>query len=319
MGRTRKESERRPTKKRKTDSADEDSAVQDIAETVTSKVLAELQKAGILPQRASAPRDEASPQLEAASTAEEQDRSFQLPASALAACSSSEHDSQDSYRPLGRPLHTKVSVKLKEKICANEFIEMADILDPPSDLEFIDFHLAVKNKGRVGLSSGKKRKFLTIEAWTDAFCIFASVLRHFNKSNVTLHEDLAIYMDLIRSLQKDGGDWYHYDTTFRKAKQADSSMSWRQIDQVLYSRALMKKLGGPQNAQGSSGFPRKQSFRPYCYRFNDGKPCSADCKFPHVCGTCYKNHPKSQCWKHDRTGHNKKQSHSRFSTSDKKE
>lgn len=62
--------------------------------------------------------------------------------------------------------------------------------------------------------------------------------------NSALPEDLAIYMDLIRSLQKDGGDWYNYDATFRKAKQADISLSWRQVDQVLYSRALIKKLGG---------------------------------------------------------------------------
>jgi hypothetical protein len=54
MGRTRKEGERRPTKKRQTDSTDDASAMQDMAETVTSKVLAELQKAGILPQRTSA-------------------------------------------------------------------------------------------------------------------------------------------------------------------------------------------------------------------------------------------------------------------------
>lgn len=68
--------------------------------------------------------------------------------------------------------------------------------------------------------------------------------RQGNKGNSDLPEDLANYMDLIRSLQKDGGDWYKYDVTFRKAKQADISLSWRQVDQVLYSRTLMKKLGG---------------------------------------------------------------------------
>lgn len=50
-------------------------------------------------------------------------------------------------------------------------------------------------------------------------------------------EDLAIYIDLIRSLKKNGGDWFNYDVTFRKAKKADISLSWRQTDQVLYSRA----------------------------------------------------------------------------------
>lgn len=152
--------------------------------------------------------------------------------------------SNTSYKPLGRPLYTQINGKLQEKISANEFVDMADILDPPSDLEPYDFHLSVKHNGRVGLSSGKKKKYLTIETWTDAFIIFAFVLRQGNKGNSDLPEDLAIYMDLIRSLQKDGGDWYNYDATFRKAKQADISLSWRQVDQVLYSRALIKKLGG---------------------------------------------------------------------------
>lgn len=90
---------------------------------------------------------------------------------------------------------------------------MADIFDPPSDLEPYDFHLSVKHNGRVGLSR-KKKMYLTIGTWTDAFSIFASVLRQENKGNSDLPEDLAIYMDLIRSLQKDGGDWYNYDVTF---------------------------------------------------------------------------------------------------------
>lgn len=171
---------------------------------------------------------------------------------------------------------------------------MADVLDPPSDLEPYDFHLAIKNNGRVGLSSGKKKKYLTIEAWTDAFSIFASVLRQGNKGNSDLPEDLAIYMELIRSIQKDGGDWYNYDVTFRKAKQADISLSWRQVDQVLYSRALMKKLGGPSITTNSF---RSHSFRRFCFKFNEGKPCTTNCKYAHICASCSKPHPKVQCWR----------------------
>lgn len=213
--------------------------------------------------------------------------------------------SNTCYKPLGRPLYTKINGKLQEKIRANEFVDMADILDPPSDLEPYDFHLSVKHNGRVGLSSGKKEKYLTIETWTDAFSIFASVLRQGNKGNSDLPEDLAIYMDLIRSLQKDGGDWYNYDVTFRKAKQADISLSWRQVDQVLYSRALMKKLGGPSITTNSF---RSHSFRRFCLKFNEGKPCTTNCKYAHICASCSKPHPKVQCWrsKDDKSSFNNK-------------
>lgn len=63
-----------------------------------------------------------------------------------------------SYKPLGRPLYTKINGKLQEQIRAKEFEDMADILDTPSDLEPYDFHLSLKHSGRVGLSSGKKKK-----------------------------------------------------------------------------------------------------------------------------------------------------------------
>ena len=45
------------------------------------------------------------------------------------------------YKPLGKPLFTKINGKLKEKFISNEFVNMADILDPPSDLEPFDFYL----------------------------------------------------------------------------------------------------------------------------------------------------------------------------------
>lgn len=92
--------------------------------------------------------------------------SLQLPAMLFANTSKKPDGTNEifdtSYKPLGRPLYTKVNVKFQEKIRANEFVDMADILDPPSDLEPYDFHLAIKNNERVGLSSGKKKKYLTI-------------------------------------------------------------------------------------------------------------------------------------------------------------
>ena len=108
----------------------------------------------------------------------------------------------NACKPIGRPLYTKINLKLQEKIVAKEFIDMSDILTDhrPSENEF---HFQLQNR-RVGLASNKKRKYLTTESWTDAFSIFASVLRPANPDNLNLAEDLAIYMDLIRQIQKDG-------------------------------------------------------------------------------------------------------------------
>ena len=48
-------------------------------------------------------------------------------------------------------------------------------------------------------------------------------------------------MDLIRQIQKDGGNWYNYDVTFRRIKERDDTLPWSQVDQILYSRSLFKK------------------------------------------------------------------------------
>ena len=351
-----KQSNSQPTKRRRLmdtthnhQSTVEATMVQTISAAVTDNVLGQLRKAGILPQdqaneeprvhltsmtaqgTSTSNREAAGHFVEmstSAPTANESseivsayNESIQLPALLFA----NKNDqcmqpdcTYTEYKPLGKPLFTKINGKLKEKIISNEFVDMADILDPPSDLEPFDFHLSVKHNGRVGLTSGKKRKYLTIESWTDAFSIFASVLRQSNKSNSDLPEDLAIYMDLVRSIQKDGGDWYHYDMSFRKSRQADVSISWRQVDQVLYSRALMKKLGGASVA--SSSF-RNQSFRRFCFKFNEGKPCPTNCKYPHICSTCFKSHSKLQCWrsKDDKYGNKASSSKSSLSqTIDKK-
>lgn len=51
------------------------------------------------------------------------------------------------YKPLGRPIFSKIEFILKENIISNEFVDIADILDPSSDLEPFDFHLSVKHNG----------------------------------------------------------------------------------------------------------------------------------------------------------------------------
>ena len=86
------------------------------------------------------------------------------------------------YRPLGRPLYSKINPKLLDKINAHEYVNMSDSLVDHHPSE-VDFHFSIKDK-KLGLTSGKKRKFLTIENWTDAFAIYASALRRFEPKHL---------------------------------------------------------------------------------------------------------------------------------------
>ena len=168
---------------------------------------------------------------------------------------------------------------------------MSDILVDHQPID-LDFHFQVQNK-KVGLGSSKKKKIINIENWTDAFSIYSSVLRKANPNDIGLAEDLTIYMDLIRQIQKDGGDWYNYDVTFRRTKERDDTLPWSQVDQILYSRSLFKK----PNSQSATNASFNQPFRRTCYKFNEGRFCAGGCGYPHLCFYCYRPHPKLQCRK----------------------
>lgn len=224
-----------------------------------------------------------------------------------------------SYTPVGRPLYTKINVKLQEKILNREFVEMSDILvnHRPSEL---GFHFEVHNQ-KVGLASGKKRKFVNIENWTDAFAIFASVLRRGSPNHPTLAEDLAIYADLIRQIYKDGGDWYFYDINFRQNMQNDGALSWNCVDQLLHTRALSRNQNKNVNSNFNLGNVSKksakignfirfpQSAKPFpanaprktCHRYNEGRSCDGNCGYLHLCYICYRAHPMSLCIKQNQT------------------
>lgn len=89
-----------------------------------------------------APPDEAQQRASSTTTLNNID-SVQLPAMLFANTTKKTDGmsefSNTSYKPLGRPLYTQINGKLQEKISANEFVDMADILDPLQILNLMIF------------------------------------------------------------------------------------------------------------------------------------------------------------------------------------
>jgi hypothetical protein len=293
---------RKPSTELESNQHNQVETVQAISEAVTSQVMDNLRAAGILPQTVQVSANEvSSPTMGQTTTADihlcspagRQGTSCEtpitIPAQDVVSCF--DRPPIRDYKPLGRPLHSKINQKLQEKIRSGEFVDLSDILVDHQPAE-LNLHLAVKNQ-KIGLASGKKRKFLTVESWTDAFAIFASVIRKANPTHPTIAEDLAIYMDLIRQIQKDGGDWFFYDVQFRQAMQNDDTLSWSMVDQVLYTRAL-NKAKSPLSPQTSKPFHRPAP-RKTCHKFNGGRECNGFCGYAHVCYGCRGNHPITQC------------------------
>jgi len=206
-----------------------------------------------------------------------------------------------SYKPLNRPLYTRVSSKLRDKILSNQYIDMSEILEEPvtyAEEEILPF--GMNRYGQVGVCPTKKpKKKLTIESWTDAFSIYSSVLRQASSNPSKLAEELATYMYFIRSIYKDNGKWYNYDTTFRSLKAQDSTMQWNEIDHLLYPQALLKK-DNYHAAQPSAFIQRSNQPFLGCFQYNKAKECDGTCGYPHICLLCGKRHPKKFC-KRNRT------------------
>nr|XP_022311604.1 uncharacterized protein LOC111116868 [Crassostrea virginica]XP_022311605.1 uncharacterized protein LOC111116868 [Crassostrea virginica]XP_022311606.1 uncharacterized protein LOC111116868 [Crassostrea virginica] len=286
-------SAKRPAKRRRLDPSQTTSesaqTVQNISDAVTAQVLENLKAAGIVTSSATVQTEGASTSTESRQLNLPEPPIIHIPAQNIV--STFEQFQNSSYKPLGRSLYSKINAKLQEKIRSREFVDMSDILVDHQPAE-LNLHLAVKNQ-RVGLTSSKKKRFLNIESWTDAFCIFASVVRRANPSHPTLSEDLAIYMDLVRQIHRDGGDWFFYDVNFRQAMQNDDTLSWSFVDQVLHTRALNRHKQNPAPTKPFLG----QAPRKTCFKFNGGRDCDGACGYLHACYHCKGTHPMSQCTK----------------------
>ena len=148
--------------------------------------------------------------------------------------------------------------------------------------------------GQISSSGSSKIKFLSIEQWTDAFNIFASVRRVRFPSEA---DGLAAYINLIQRIAHEKGSWFFYDSTFRKLKQT-SDKAWQEIDNELFILALSHKQqpfcpGWESEATSKSA---SRSGHKSCNKYNRGLSCNGY-YFPHICRECGKpNHPRYRCW-----------------------
>ncbi len=192
------------------------------------------------------------------------------------------------------PMHFRVPLKTKEKIWAGDYVELSTLQQEESE----DITISLKS-GQVSANQSLKRKFLSIEAWTDAFSIYASVYRQkFPEQS----EQLSSYMGTIRKIASEHGAWFYYDMNFRKLRRV-ANRGWDQIETELYLTALSRKQQ-PFRAgrdQSPSGWSRVDKSRPItgghisCHKYNKGTECSG-CNYPHVCRHCGGSHPLQNCW-----------------------
>lgn len=174
-----------------------------------------------------------------------------------------------------------ISTNIKEKIWKGDFIELSQLFDNTNEPKSQVVKL-INGELQIGTSSQKKQP-LTIEAWSDAFIIYMSILLIKNPS---IARDLLQYMSTIRSASKQNTTgWVSYDRLFRqKLSYNPDSMRWSSIDAELWLVTM--------SITQSQAVPSKK----VCFDFNEKGFCSKyACQYLHKCKKCQGAHSSLTC------------------------
>ncbi|XP_056018346.1 uncharacterized protein LOC130054061 [Ostrea edulis] len=209
------------------------------------------------------------------------------------------------------PLGATISVKLKNKIWANEFVDLRSLLPDQSEEPL---SITIK-AGKIDVEHTSKNKSpLSINQWTDAFLIFSTI---YIQKNPQEAGNLLKYCFSVREMSHIYIDsaWRGYDESFRRLRESHTLPWENSVPELRLKVASMgfKVSGKPANQT----YGKQNPFRPFsgkvCFAFNRGQQCASNpCKYAHLCQECTGKHPKSKCFQrekqHFKGGNRQKQS-----------
>ena len=204
-----------------------------------------------------------------------------------------------SFASSSLPMYAHVSPKLRTKIWAGEYVDIASLL-PEFPTDQPGYALAVRSgedgsEPIVCVAAKPKQGPIGFQRWVKGFEIFMSIylLQPCNSSQAP---QLLSYIGTIRNLAERGGNWARYDETFRAMRVAQG-WQWDLVHWELWLNAQPSGDRGAGTTRPSfpgkgrnSGPPQK-----VCFAFNKGAPCRQPCRYNHQCRRCGANHPSVRC------------------------
>ena len=191
-----------------------------------------------------------------------------------------------------------VSLKIKRKIWANEYINLASLLE--RDMHRESSLLYINTNGQIESRAAESKDTIwSIEHWTDCFLVFMDIYVQRYASKVL---ELIKYMTVIRDAATHLPGWRQYDRQFR-ARQALSVSSWAVVHNELWTRVMpgKKKVMNDvsnNNGQSVSSYSNQSASYLKCRFFNNGACHYSRCRFAHVCESCgSREHGKFLCGK----------------------
>ena len=181
-----------------------------------------------------------------------------------------------------------VPKSVKQKIWRHEFVNLAVLLK--GGVELADIYgsnlLSINELGQLETKpKSVTDKIGSVNKWTDAFLIFASV---YLVEYPLKTQEIFKYMSVIREAAT-RSPWFQcraYDEQFR-LRQALHVQSWALINADLWLRCFSRV--GPLPLQNQSVSPQSKvtSQSPACLHFNKGTCRWLVCRYWHVCSICY--------------------------------
>ena len=186
----------------------------------------------------------------------------------VAACSSS-----------ALPLHVRIPDRLKAKIWAGEYDDLALLLHD-NFAQPQDYALSIQSAGdgqgpTLCVSPAKgKIEVLSFQQWLKAFEMFMSVyLVH--PGHLPSAPHMLKYIETVRNLSERGDNWQAYDEAFRSLRQ-QRGWAWDSVNSELWMNASQSPARRVFPS-GGSPFPGKGKARPRstspCFTYNRGGSC----------------------------------------------
>ena len=152
------------------------------------------------------------------------------------------------------PLYAHVDEKIRAKIWADEFVDLARLLHPSREDNYVLAITASGENPTLTFKPQKEEKIHTIERWTRAFQVFMSVytLKHPQEAPHMLK-----YCDVVRELAAKGFSWYFYDENFRRGRALDK-LPWQSVHLELWVKAAHTNQGNNMRFRQNGGNSNSQ-------------------------------------------------------------
>ena len=206
-----------------------------------------------------------------------------------------------SFTSSSLPMYAHVPMKIRTKIWAGEYVDMASLL-PGRTETAQSYALSVRDNDAgaepaLFLAAKAKLSFISFQQWVKAFKICMSV--YLMQPHAVAHAPALLkYMGVVRSLSERGGNWARYDETFRTMRN-EQGWQWDTVHWELWLTAQPTVERSNNSRPAFLGKVRRsETQNKVCFNFNKGVPCQQQpCRYNHKCRSCGGAHQVTKCRK----------------------